>query len=89
MLGLGETKEEVFETIDDLKKAQVDIITIGQYLQPNLKKLRVKRFVTPEEFKEYEDYGHSIGVKFVHAGPFVRSSYNADYVREKIQNMTN
>lgn len=84
MVGLGESKAEVFETIRDLKAVNCDIITIGQYLQPNRKKLLVKTFVTPEEFKEYEEYGGKIGVRFTYAGPFVRSSYNADIVINKV-----
>lgn len=78
MVGLGEENDEVKETLQDLKKAGVDIVTIGQYLQASRKKLLVKRFVTPEEFKEYERYGHEIGIPFVFSGPFVRSSYNAE-----------
>lgn len=78
MVGLGEENEEVKETLQDLKKAGVDIVTIGQYLQASRKKLLVKRFVTPEEFKEYERWGHEIGIPFVFSGPFVRSSYNAE-----------
>lgn len=78
MVGLGETEEQVHQAIRDLKDAGCDIITIGQYLQPNRHKLRVKSFVTPETFKAYEDFGYSIGVKHMYCGPFVRSSYNAD-----------
>lgn len=78
MVGLGEENNEVFETIKDLKEAGCDIITIGHYLQASRIKLRVKRFVTPQEFKTYEEYGHSIGVANMYSGPFVRSSYNAD-----------
>lgn len=77
MVGLGETQEEVKETLHDLQKAGCDIITIGQYLQPNRHKLRVKAFITPDQFKEYEEYGYAIGVKHMYCGPFVRSSYNA------------
>lgn len=77
MVGLGETEEEVKETIRDLYEAGCSIITIGQYLQPNLRKLRVKSFVHPDTFKMYEEYGKSIGVSHMYAGPFVRSSYNA------------
>lgn len=80
MVGLGETKSQVFETIADLKVAGCDIITIGQYLQATRKKLMVNAFVTPDEFKEYEAYGHQIGVRYMYAGPFVRSSYNAGLV---------
>lgn len=78
MVGLGETSEEIKETIKDLYTAGCDIITIGHYLQASRLKLPVKSFVTPEEFKEYEEYGHTIGVKHMYCGPFVRSSYNAD-----------
>lgn len=78
MVGLGETASEVEETIRDLYRAGCKIITIGQYLQANPKKLRVKEFVTPDQFKAYEQYGKNIGVPFMYCGPFVRSSYNAD-----------
>lgn len=77
MVGLGETVDEVKETIDDLYHVGCEIITIGQYLQPNKNKLLVKSFITPEQFKEFEEYGKSIGVKHMYSGPFVRSSYNA------------
>lgn len=85
MVGLGETKEEVFEALKDLKEAGCDVVTIGQYLQPNRKKLRVKAFITPEEFEEYSQHGKSIGLKYVYSGPFVRSSYNADMVQRKFE----
>jgi len=78
MLGLGETEFEVKETIDDLADAGCGIITIGQYLQPTKNKLRVKEFIPPMKFKEYEAYGLSIGIRHMYCGPFVRSSYNAD-----------
>lgn len=77
MLGLGEKEEQVHEALQDLKNAGVSIVTLGQYLQPNQKKLIVKAFVTPEQFKAYELYGNSIGISHIYAGPFVRSSYNA------------
>ena len=83
MVGLGEEEEEVFETLRDLKDAGCDIVTIGQYLQPNPRKLRVKSFVTPEQFETYRKYGESIGLPYVYSGPFVRSSYNAAEVLEK------
>lgn len=83
MVGLGETEEQVFRAIDDLHAAGCDIVTIGQYLQPNRNKLLVKAFVSPEQFKKYEDYGYAIGVKHMFCGPFVRSSYNADLVLQK------
>ncbi|MBI3212173.1 MAG: lipoyl synthase [Simkania negevensis] len=83
MVGLGETEKEVQETIQDLKHAGCHIITIGQYLQPSRKKTLVKEFVTPEQFKRYEEYGLSIGVEHMYAAPFVRSSYNADLFIKK------
>ncbi|MCB1118163.1 MAG: lipoyl synthase, partial [Chlamydiia bacterium] len=82
MLGLGETKDQVHETLHDLKEAGCDIVTIGQYLQADRGKLVVKSFVTPEEFAAYREYGQSIGIKNVYSGPFVRSSYNADLLLE-------
>lgn len=78
MVGLGESEEQVFETLRDLRHAGCDIVTIGQYLQPNRHKLRVKAFVPPEQFKKYETYGHSIGITKMFCGPFVRSSYHAE-----------
>ena len=78
MVGLGETPSQVEETLRDLKEAGCDIITIGQYLQASRGKLRVKEFVTPEQFKAYEEYGLSLGVSFMYSAPFVRSSYNAN-----------
>jgi len=86
MLGLGETSEEVHETLHDLKSAGVDIVTLGQYLQPNRQKLRVKDFIPPATFEDYAAYGHAIGIPYVFAGPFVRSSYNAETVFEKMKN---
>lgn len=78
MLGLGETEDEVKETIGDLHRAGCDIITIGQYLQASRTKLRVKEFIHPDQFKAYEEYGLRLGVKYMYSGPFVRSSYNAN-----------
>lgn len=77
MVGLGESISEVKETIQDLKEAGVDIVTIGQYLQASAKKLRVQSFIPPETFSVYEEYGKSLNIR-VYAGPFVRSSYNAE-----------
>ncbi|MEX0961615.1 MAG: lipoyl synthase [Simkaniaceae bacterium] len=77
MVGLGETLDEVKESLRDLKEVGVDIVTIGHYLQASRHKLPVKAFITPEEFKAYESYGHQIGLSHVYSGPFVRSSYNA------------
>ena len=78
MLGLGETKDEVIETMEDLRSVQVDILTLGQYLQPTRKHLPVQDFVTPEQFKEYEELGLKMGFRFVESGPLVRSSYHAE-----------
>ena len=77
MLGLGEEIDEVFETIQDIRNAGVDIITIGQYLQPSKKHLPVKKFITPEEFKEFEVFAKGLGFRHVESSPLVRSSYKA------------
>ncbi|MFN3916960.1 MAG: lipoyl synthase [Flavobacteriales bacterium] len=78
MLGLGETEEEVLETIDDLRSVGVDILTLGQYLQPTPKHLPVIDFITPEKFLEYKEIALSKGFKYVESGPLVRSSYHAE-----------
>jgi lipoic acid synthetase len=78
MLGLGETKEEVVQTMRDLKDSQVDVITIGQYLQPTPKHLPVERFVHPSEFAELREIGYQLGFDYVESGPLVRSSYHSD-----------
>ncbi len=78
MLGVGETKEELREAFRDLREDDVDILTLGQYLQPTPKHLPVDRWVTPEEFAEWKDYGLSVGFGVVESGPLVRSSYRAD-----------
>lgn len=78
MLGIGETDEEVVETLHNLFKVGVQIVTIGQYLQPTKKHLPVDRFVTPEKFAEFKKIGLEIGFKVVESGPLVRSSYHAE-----------
>jgi lipoyl synthase len=78
MLGLGETKEEVVQTMEDLRFSQVDVITIGQYLQPTKKHLPVDRFVHPDEFAELRDIGYQMGFDYVESGPLVRSSYKSE-----------
>jgi lipoic acid synthetase len=78
MLGLGETEEETLETIDDLAAVNVDILTLGQYLQPTPKHLPVASFITPEKFAEYKEYALSKGFRYVESGPLVRSSYHAE-----------
>ncbi len=78
MLGLGETRQEVREAMADLRSAQVDILTLGQYLQPTLKHLPVREFVTPAVFDELRREGEAMGFLHVASGPLVRSSYHAD-----------
>ena len=78
MLGLGETEEEVIETIHDIRNQNVDIITIGQYLQPSKKHLPVKSFITPEQFEKYEKIAKDLGFRHVESGALVRSSYHAE-----------
>lgn len=78
MLGLGETREEVIETMQDLVNAGCDILTLGQYLQPTPKHLPVKEFITPNQFAEYKEIGLNLGFKYVESGPLVRSSYHAE-----------
>jgi lipoic acid synthetase len=77
MLGLGEREEEVLETLNNLREAKVDVVTIGQYLQPSKKHLPVHSFITPEQFKVYEKYALELGFLHVESGPLVRSSYKA------------
>jgi lipoic acid synthetase len=77
MLGLGEMEEEVIQTMKDLRTNNVDIVTIGQYLQPSKKHLPVKEFITPEQFKKYETIGLEMGFRHVESGALVRSSYKA------------
>lgn len=78
MLGLGEEKEEVLQTISDLKDNGCDVITIGQYLQPTPKHLQVQRFVHPDEFAFYRNEGYKMGIDYVESGPLVRSSYHSE-----------
>ena len=77
MLGLGETEEEVIQTLRDLRDADVDVVTIGQYLQPSKKHLAVKQFITPDQFKKYEEIGLDLGFRHVESSALVRSSYKA------------
>ncbi|MCC5788753.1 MAG: lipoyl synthase [Opitutales bacterium] len=94
MLGVGETKEQVRELIHDMVESRVDILTIGQYLQPTAKHLPVDRWVTPEEFAEWKEYGENAGLGIVESGPLVRSSYHADeqsdrYVKRRAEAAAN
>ena len=78
MLGLGETEAEVIETMEDLRSVNVDILTLGQYLQPTTRHLTVQEFITPEQFDIYKELGMKMGFRFVESGPLVRSSYHAE-----------
>jgi lipoic acid synthetase len=77
MLGIGEREEEVMEALHDLRKVNVDVVTIGQYLQPSKKHLPVQQFITPDVFKKLEVFALDIGFRHVESGPLVRSSYKA------------
>ena len=78
MLGLGESDEEVLEAMDDLRAVDVDILTLGQYLQPTPKHLPVDEFITPEKFEYFKEMGMKKGFRYVESGPLVRSSYHAE-----------
>ncbi|MCY1632809.1 lipoyl synthase [Marinifilum sp. D737] len=78
MLGLGETEEEIYQTMDDLLAVGVKVMTIGQYLQPTRKHLELQEYITPEQFKKYEQVGLEKGFSFVESTPLVRSSYHAE-----------
>ena len=78
MLGLGETKDEVIKTLEDLYNSNVDVVTIGQYLQPTKSHLPVERFIHPDEFAEYREIGYQLGFDYVESGPLVRSSYHSE-----------
>ncbi|MFT6791531.1 MAG: lipoic acid synthetase [Cellvibrionaceae bacterium] len=78
MVGLGETKEEIVEVMSDMRSHNIDMLTIGQYLQPSRDHLPVQRYVTPEEFEEYRDFANKMGFRRAACGPLVRSSYHAD-----------
>ncbi len=77
MVGIGETDAEIFETMEDLRRVDVDVVTLGQYLRPTPKHAGVDRYVTPEQFAEYERVGKELGFAYVASGPLVRSSYHA------------
>lgn len=86
MLGLGETRQEIIELMEDLRKAECDLLTIGQYLQPRSDRLPVMRFIPPEEFEEYKKAGEGMGFKAVASGPFVRSSFHASQMFTETSN---
>ena len=83
MLGLGETEAEIIETLDDLRTIGVDIVTFGQYLQPTRNHIALERYVTPEEFEKYRQWGLERGFLEVVSGALVRSSYRAEQVLQK------
>jgi lipoic acid synthetase len=85
MLGLGETPEELFTAIEDLRAANCDILTLGQYLQPTIRHLPVVEFVSPEKFQEYGERARQMGFVHVASGPMVRSSYHADEFKSPVQ----
>ncbi len=85
MAGLGETQDEVHQLLADLREQDVDVATIGQYLQPTRRNLKVAEYVSPEQFDAYRDYGLSLGFRMVFSGPLVRSSYMADLVSEQAE----
>ena len=86
MVGLGETKDEIYKVMDDLVGVNCEIFTVGQYLQPSKNHFPVKKYYTPEEFKEIEKIGYEKGFKEVYSGILVRSSFHADEVFEKVAN---
>ncbi len=77
MVGLGETREELRANLRDLRSCGVDVVTVGQYLQPHARRLPIERYVTPREFQELKEFGERIGIPLVQSGPLVRSSYHA------------
>ena len=78
MLGIGETKEEIIETMEHLREVKLDVLTLGQYLQPTKKHLPVLRYVHPDEFAELREIGYELGFDYVESGPLVRSSYHSE-----------
>ena len=78
MVGFGETQDEIFQVMADLRASRVDLFTIGQYLRPSAKHLPVERYYPPEEFEPFVARGRELGFQHVEAGPLVRSSYHAD-----------
>jgi lipoic acid synthetase len=77
MVGLGESREELASALQDLRRSGVDVVTVGQYLQPHARRLPIERYYTPEEFEEIRKEGEEIGFARVESGPLVRSSYHA------------
>ena len=84
MVGLGESPNEIFSVLDDLKTCGCRVVTIGQYLQPSPHQTPVKAFISPQQFKAYAAYGEKVGISKVVAGPFVRSSYHASKIMDEL-----
>ena len=85
MLGVGETDEEIRATLHDLRNSDVDVVTFGQYLRPTKRHMKVKEYVTPEKFQQWQEEAESMGFKYVASGPLVRSSYKAgEFFLEKM-----
>lgn len=84
MVGLGETPEEILTVMTDLRAHHVDMLTIGQYLQPSVHHLPVKRYYTPEEFEQFKQRGMEMGFTHIASGPLVRSSYHADMSAKEV-----
>ena len=78
MVGLGENYDQIIRTLNDLKKANVDFLTIGQYLQPSKDHAEIKKYYSPGEFEEFKNIALELGFKYVESGPLVRSSYHAE-----------
>lgn len=85
MVGLGETEEEIYQLMDDLREMDCDILTIGQYLRPSMEHIELKEYVHPDTFEEYREAALKKGFKYVASGPFVRSSYNASLGMDKVK----
>jgi Lipoate synthase len=86
MVGFGETKDEIIQVMDDLRSAEVDFLTIGQYLQPSAKHFPLNRYYHPDEFKELEKIAKAKGFLLVSSSPLTRSSYHADEDFNKLKN---
>jgi len=89
MLGLGENDKEVYKVMDDLKRIDCDILTIGQYLQPSKQHIELKEYIYPDKFEEYKKAAENKGLRYVASGPFVRSSYNASLGIERLISLSN
>lgn len=90
MLGFGESDDEIKKTLKDLRLANVDCVTLGQYMQPTKRHLKVKEYVTPEKFNEWKEYGNQLGFLYTASGPLVRSSYKAgEYLLKKLSKVEN